>query len=112
MNNNVLIKVDEIVEYLQNSDDYKRYIELKHYMEKDKEINILVNDVKILQKKAVNEEYKGIDVSELDKEIERKLTILNNNIIYQEYIEVQSRLNEVFQNIKFILDKYFYDILN
>ena len=112
MNNKVLTKVDEIVEYLKNSNDYKRYIELKSYMEKDVEINILINDVKILQKKAVNEEHKGIEVSDIDKEIERKLAILNNNIIYQEYIEVQGRLNEVFQNIKFILDKYFVDILN
>ncbi|MDD3241933.1 MAG: YlbF family regulator [Bacilli bacterium] len=112
MNENILMKVDNIVEYLKDSEDYKRYIELKSYMEKDQDINILINDIKILQKKAVNDEYKGINVSEIDKEIERKVTILNNSIIYQEFIEVQGRLNEVFQNIKFILDKYFFDILN
>lgn len=109
---NILEQVDNIVNYISNTSDYKNYLILKEKLEKDETILNLIKEIKQLQKKAVNDEYNGKDIKNIDIEIKEKSDILNSKYLYQEYIELHSRIDEQLQEIKFILNNYFNNKIN
>ncbi len=110
--NDILDQVDNIIKYIENSDEYKRYLAVKEKLNKDKKVMDLINEIKVLQKKAVNDEYKGKDINNIDEDINNKLEELNSIYIYQEYIELHSKIDEELQEIKFILNNYFNNKIN
>lgn len=101
----LLKKVDELVDIIKESDDYKRYIELKTIMENNKEIMKLVKNIKSLQQKTIKLEYNKQDTTKEEKELQSLKDELNSYPIYQEYIYLQEDLNDTFQNIKVIIEK-------
>lgn len=111
LSNDVLSKVDEIVNYIEESDNYKKYKEIEKRLEKDSDIMDKVNKIKSIQKQIVKLEIEKQDVSNLEKEIEEILSILNTYPIYQEYIYLQEDLNNTFQSIKIIIENYINDKL-
>ena len=111
LNNDVLLKIDEIVNYIEESDNYKKYKEIGKKLEKDSDIMDKVNKIKSIQKEIVKLEIAKKDISSLEKEIEDILSILNTYPIYQEYIYLQEDLNGIFQSIKMIIENYINDKL-
>lgn len=111
LSNDVLSKIDEIVEYIEESDTYKRYKDIEKKLENDSDIMDNVNKVKSIQKEIVKLEFEKKDISNLEKEIEDILSILNTYPIYQEYIYLQEDLNNTFQSIKSIIETYINDKL-
>ena len=111
LSNDVLEKIDEIVSYIEESDNYKRYKEIEKRLEKDLDIIDKVNRVKSIQKEIVKLEVEKKDISNLEKEIEEILSILNTYPIYQEYIYLQEDLDNTFQSIKTIIENYINDTL-
>ncbi len=112
MKDKVLTKTDEIIEYIKNTSEYKRYNLLKEEIYNNKEIMILIEAIKALQKKAVKEESLGKSSKYIDQEIEEKLQVLNSNPLYSEFTYLQEDLNETFQEIKFIIEKNINDKIN
>lgn len=112
LSSEVLLKINEIVNYIEESDIYKRYKDIENKMEKDLEIMTKVNQIKTLQKQIVKKEVKEKDISTLEKEIEGILDELNNYPIYQEYSYLQEDLNNTFQSIKSIIENYINSKLN
>jgi Protein of unknown function (DUF964). len=106
LNELVLEKVESLVECIKESADYVKYLEISERLKKNKEIMNIIDEVKDLQKKIVKEEHNGNDFESLEKEIEKKLNMLNSYPIYVEFTYVQEDLNNTFQNIKDILEKY------
>ena len=111
LNNDVLSKVDEIVKYIEESDDYRKYKEIEKKLENNSEIMDKVNSIKSIQKEIVKLEVEKKDISDLEKAIEDILSILNTCPIYQEYIYLQEDLNNTFQSIKNIIETYINDNL-
>ena len=111
LSNDVLCKVDEIVNYIEESDNYKKYKEIGKKLEKDSDIMDKVNKIKSIQKQIVKLEIEKKDISYLEKEIEEIWSILNTYPIYQEYIYLQEDLNGIFQSIKMIIENYINDKL-
>ena len=111
LSNSVLEKIDEIVNYIEESDNYKKYKEIEKKLEKDSDIMDKINKIKSIQKEIVKLEVNKRDVSHLEKEIDDILTVLNTYPIYQEYIYLQEDLNNTFQSIKTIIEKYINDKL-
>ena len=100
----VLDKTNELVSLIKESNDYKRYLFLKEEMKKDKQLMELVNKIKKSEKLRVNLEHKKEDISNIDKEINSLRKELNEYPIYQEYLYLQEDLNNLFQNIRNILE--------
>lgn len=103
----ILNKVDEILNYIENSDDYKKYLLIKEKMKNDIEINDLLNEIRHLQKKLANDYNK-----EIERELEDKNKILGNIPLYREYLNILDEINNIFNIIENSLNKYFYDKLN
>lgn len=89
-------KIDELFQAINESEEYKAYLNIGSVLEKDEEINSLVSEIKKLQQKSVQLEYKNDPTyKEVDKEIEQKVNLLNNKPIYQEYLRRMEEFNDV-----------------
>ena len=99
----ILKKVDELLSLIKNSNEYKRYIELKSIME-NSEIIVIVNKIKQLQKDIIKNEFKKKDTSILEEEMSNLKCELESYPIYKEYSYLQEDLNNDFQNIKKIIE--------
>ena len=100
----LLSKVDELVTLLKESNDYKRYIELKEAIKTNKEIMNSISKIKKLEQERINKEYKKEDVKLLSEELKSLKNELNSYPVYQEYMYLQEDLNNTFQNIKKIIE--------
>lgn len=101
-------KLEDIIEYIINSIEYKKCIEIKNIMKSNTNINKLINDIKILQKKYIKNNYD----KELKLELNRKEEELNKIPIYVEYNLNLSKVNEMINLVKEELNDYFYNKLN
>lgn len=99
----LLKKVDELVSIIKNSNDYKRYIELKTIME-NSEIMPIINKIKKVQRESIKNESRGINTLKLEEEIVSLKKELDSYPIYREYTYLQEDLNNDFQNIKKIIE--------
>lgn len=105
---NLLNKIDDLVDTIKSSDEYKRYLELEDKVKNNKEIMSLINEVKDIEKSIVNSKSKK-DTESLKKELDNKLTKLESYPLYNEYIELQEEFNNLFGTIKDKLNNYFED---
>ena len=112
MNELVLSKIDDIIEYIKGSDDYVKYIDIKMRLDGNKDIMNIINNIKDLQKKIVKEESIGNSISALEKEIDEKIALLNSYPIYVEFSYLQEDLNNIFQEIKNRIEEYINDKVN
>lgn len=110
--NNTLDKFDELIDLIKNSPDYKKYKTLEKIMKNDKEIMMLIEEVKCYQKQIVKLKVVGKDTKELEEKIKIDLEKLENIPVYVEYNYLQTDLNELFQIIKNTIEKCLNDITN
>lgn len=89
-------KLEELFEAIKNSHEYQSYLNIGSVIDKDEEIKSLVSEIKKLQQKSVELEYHNDDsYKEVDKEIEKRVKLLNSNPIYQEYLRRMDEFNDV-----------------
>lgn len=100
-------ELDEVINTIINSDDYKSCIQLKEKMSTNKEICELVDKIKVLQKKYVREN--GEEVLEELKLLEKRLNEIPIYVIYMQHLE---KVNEMINYVKDELNDYFYKVLN
>lgn len=105
MNNDILQKVDEIIKTIEESTIYKKYLDLKTQIDKNKELKTLINEVRVLQKDVVHK-IKEKDI------LENKLHELNTHPLYIEYINTLDEINNTFSIIENSLNNYFNSKLN
>lgn len=112
LSNDVLEKIDEIVLYIKESNNYKRYKEVEEKIKNNIDIMDKINKVKSIQKEIVKLELEKKDISVLENEIEEIINSLNTYPIYQEYNYLLEDLNNTFQEIKFIIENYLNNKIN
>jgi len=100
-------ELEEVINTIINSDDYKSCIQLKEKMSTNKEICELVDKIKVLQKKYVREN--GEEVLEELKLLEERLNEIPIYVIYMQHLE---KVNEMINYVKDELNDYFYKVLN
>ena len=89
-------KMEELFQAIEQSREYQSYLNIGRVIEADEEINLLVNEIKELQKKSVELEYHHDErYKEIDQEIESKVKNLNNRPIYQEYLRRMDEFNDI-----------------
>ena len=99
--------IDEVVEVITSSSDYKNCIELKKKMSNNQDICELVEQIKKLQKKYVLENDSKI-LTEL-KSLEDRLNNIPIYVIYMQHLEKE---NEMINYVNDELNNYFYQVLN
>lgn len=99
--------LDEVVNCIKNSKEYKKCIELKSKMDTNDEINSLVKEIKLKQKKYIRSNDSNI-LEEL-KLLEEKL---NSIPIYHMYLENLEEVNNMINYVKDELNDYFQELLN
>ena len=99
-------RIDEIIDLIQESCNYRQYLELKKQMLDNDNINNIINEIKDLQKKIVKEEYNGNDISYLEDDINKKLSILNDIPLYVEFTKYQGLFNEELVILKEKINNY------
>ena len=99
--------LDEVVLCIKNSKEYKKCIELKEKMKSNDEINSLVKEIKLKQKKYIKSNDPNI-LSELN-ELEEKLNCIP---IYHVYNDNLEKVNSYINYVKDELNDYFIELLN
>lgn len=105
----ILNKVDEIIDCIKETDVYSNYLKSKKIISLDQEIITLIEDIKRYQKEIVKNQSKK---QELEDKINNNLSILNENPNYLEYMYFQEELNNMLTIFENKINKYFKDIFN
>lgn len=100
-NKEILYKIDEIINKIEGSELYLKYLDLKEKIDNNKELVMLINEVKLLQKDVVHH----LDKKEL---LNIKTDELNTYPLYREYLNVIYEINNTYAIIENDLNNYFY----
>jgi cell fate (sporulation/competence/biofilm development) regulator YmcA (YheA/YmcA/DUF963 family) len=101
---------DNLIDIIKDTTIYQEYIHILEQVKKNTDINETVKNIKDIQKKIVNEKYRGNDITILESELERINTKLNSIPLYQDYIESSKILNELVTSITSRLQTYLNDL--
>ena len=100
--------LDELIDYIKNTIEYKKCLELKSRMSNNSNINNLIENIKNLQKKYIKSNYDSDIKVELDKLNDE----LNNIPLYITYSENLEKVNQMISYVNDELTDYFYKLLN
>lgn len=105
---NVYKAIDELIDTIINSNEYKTCVSLKEKMSTNTEVMNLIENIKKMQKKYIRSEY--------DKEIKKELDSLEEELmnipIYHMYNDSLEKVNEMINYVKDELNDYFNKLLN
>lgn len=86
--------IDKLFNDIKSSSLYSEYNKIGDILKKDKNISKLMNEINKLQSEALCLEYdNNPKYKEINKVIEEKVNILNNNTVYQEYLKEINKFN-------------------
>lgn len=105
LNKEILEKIDEIIQIIETSPEYLKYLDLKEKIKNHKELMELINRVRVMQKDVL---HKKNNQNELDK----LLNELNNNPLYREYNNVIYEINNTYSIVENSINNYFERIVN
>ncbi len=101
-------EIDDIVQYIKNSSEYKKCILLKEQMNDNDEIKFIVDEIKSLQKKYIRSNYDD----KIKKELDKKNEILSNIPIYNVYNQSLDAVNAMIDYVRNRLNDYFEQLTN
>ena len=99
--------LDEVVDCIKESKEYKKCIELKEKMKDNEEVNSLVKEIKLKQKKYIktNDSNTYRELNELEER-------LIASPVYDVYTKNLEKVNEYINYVKDELNDYFMKLLN
>lgn len=102
--------IEQLFNSINQSSEYKEYKEIVGILNGSEEVKKMIQEIKTLQKEATNLEYYNDEkYKEVDKEINEKITILNNHPTYQEYLKKLKKFNNILSASAFLLEEYIDD---
>lgn len=104
-NKEILNKIDEIISLIENSLEYQKYLSLKKDLDNNKEIILLINEIKVLQKDVVHH----FDKKEI---LNKKLNELESIPLYREYQNTVVEINNVYSIIESRINNYINSVMN
>ena len=100
-------KIEELFQTIEESNEYKSYLNIKNILDRNEEVKKLVNEIKRLQQKSVKLEYNNDPkYKEVDAYIDEKVSKLNSIPIYKEYLNRMNELNDILSASSFQIEKY------
>lgn len=104
----LLNSIDDVIDCIKYSQEYKKCLELQDKMSGNSEITELVKKIKFLQKKYIKSNYSSSVKEELDKTNEQ----LMNIPVYVMYLGYLEKVNYKIEYVKDFLNDYFNKLLN
>ena len=105
LNNDILLKIDELINEIEKSDLYQKYLLLKKQINGNCMMKKMINEVKVLQKDVVHHLNKK-------EELANKLDELNSHPLYREYINTVYEINNLYSIIENDINNYFQQKIN
>ena len=102
------MKVNNIINYIKDTDSFKNYLKAKELLDKRDDLKKIISDIKKLQKEIIK--YK--DKKELEIKLNENIKILENDILYNQYTNYLSEVNNMLAIFENKLNKYFDDVFN
>ena len=112
MEENVLNKVDDLVDTIKSSEEYQRYLIVSKNMYSNTNIMDKIKKIKKLQKEIINLSSRGENITSKEQEINLLLEELNSYPIYVEYEELVSNLNYKYNYIRNSFEELIDKIVN
>ena len=109
MNKEIEEKVDNIIDYIKNSNNYKNYLKAKEILNTREDLKELIEDIKRIQKEIIRNPNKK---EELEIKLKKKIELLENDITYNEYNNYLSEVNNMLAIFENKINKYFDDVFN
>ena len=100
-------ELNKVIDYIISSDSYKKCLELRDKMSKNKELMSLIDEIKSLQKKYMKSKSKDIK-----KELDEKTDKLLNIPIYYKYNQKLEEVNNMINYVEDELNDYFERVVN
>ena len=99
--------IEELFNSIENSSLYKRYKKMNDILSKDSNIKNMLDEIKCLEQEATYLESVGdLKYKEIDEEIKRKADIINNNSVYQEYLNCMDEFNDELSMSSKMIEQY------
>lgn len=99
--------IEELFNSIENSSLYKKYKKMSDILNKDSNIKKILDEIKELEKEATYLENIGDSkYKDIDEEIKKKADILNNNYVYQEYLNSMNEFNDEISISSKMIEKY------
>ena len=109
LNKEIENKVDEIIDYIKNTDSYKNYLKAKEILDSKEDIKNKIKEIKLYQKQIVN----GIgNKKELENKIKDNLDYLENDITYISYKEYLDEVNNMLNIFENKINNYFDEVFH
>ena len=99
--------IEELFNSIENSSLYKRYKKMSDILSKDSDIKKILDEIKSLEQEATYLESIGdLKYKEIDEEIKKLADVLNNNYVYQEYLNCMDEFNEELSMSSKMIEQY------
>ncbi len=99
--------IEELFESINNSKEYMEYKKISSILNDNVEVKELIDEIKSLQKEATRLEYNNDDkYKEIDKIIEEKMNVLNDNECYREYLTKLKKFNSMLLASSSLIEDY------
>lgn len=99
--------IEELFNSIENSSLYKRYQKMSDILSKDSSIKDTLDEIKKLEQRATYLESIGDEqYKEVDEEIKQLADKVNNNYVYQEYLNCMDEFNEELSMSSRLIEDY------
>ncbi len=99
--------IEDLFNSIENSSLYKRYKLMSDILSKDTKIKDMLDEIKSLEQEATYLESIGDEkYKEIDDIIKQKADVLNNNIVYQEYLNCMDEFNDELSMSSKMIESY------
>ena len=99
--------IEDLFNSIENSSLYKRYKKMSDILSKDSNIKSMLDEIKCLEQEATYLESIGdMKYKEIDEEIKRKADVINNNSVYQEYLNCMDEFNDELSMSSKMIEQY------
>ena len=99
--------IEDLFNSIENSSLYKKYKKMSDILSKDTKIKDMLDEIKSLEQEATYLESIGDEkYKEIDEIIKQKADILNNNMVYQEYLNCMDEFNDELSMSSKMIESY------
>ena len=109
MNKKIADKLDEIVEFIKNTDSYKNYLKSKDKLETREDLKKIIENIKKIQKEIIKNPK---NKKELEIELNKNIELLQGDITYNQYNIYLTEVNNMLAIFENKLNNYFNDVFN
>ncbi len=100
MNKDIEQKAKALNEWILNQEVVKEFKKYESLMKEHKELLDLEEELKVLQKRIVNDKYQGINSIDTIKDYENKKAYFDNHPIVSNYLTLKQEVNELLLQIQ------------